>query len=359
MAATATLNWTPSITAGSYFVQYRVKGTEDWIIPNNEPNPTMNSFYHITGLEEGTLYEFKIVSECCDGSTEQIIEGATSCPPTDSLTVIPIPSTSFQLNWPAKLWAVEYNVYFKPQASLPYLVAPGSPVAPNGTATETLTIGGLEVGVTYEFAVEVVCASGVSSKVINIGTNPCPNITNLAVVFITNTANLTWNSSLSGQQFRVEFKKASDLNYTVWEASQTATTAAIPNLDYNTEYSFRVTGLCGAFTSNSLTVGGTVLCPPISNLANSTNLDDVTLTWDNGYAGQTVKIEHKVSTDMTWILDVDNYGPASSYTVMNLPLGFTYDFRVTGKCGNFEINSLTTQATLSCPSVTDLVAANV
>lgn len=354
---TAKITWAVDITKKEYFIQYRVKGTTDWIIPPGV-NPTMNSFYDIPGLVEGNDYEFRIIANCCEGSTEEIIERTTPCPPTTSLTASTVDNSTVGLVWPSVDWAIGYNVYYKVQGDPTYILALGSPVPPSGNITDTLNVTGLTPTITYEFAVEVICANGTSNKVITTHEIPCPPISNLVLGFTNNTANLSWTSTLPGQTFRVEYKKSTDSTWTVLP-NQNTTTASIPGLDYNQLYNFRVTGLCGTFPSNTLTADGQATCPPISNLTNSVDQDDVTLNWINGYSGQTVKIEHKVSTDSTWTLDVDNYGPASSYTVMNLPLGFTYDFRVTGKCGNFEINSLTTQATLNCPSVTSLTATNV
>jgi hypothetical protein len=93
-------------------------------------------------------------------------------------------------------------------------------------------------------------------------------------------------------------------------------------------------------------------------LTNVVTGDDVQLNWILGFPTQQVKIEYKISTDIAYTPEIDNLN-ASTYTITDLMPGYTYDIRVTGKCGTFEVNSLITQATLACPGVTNLTAVNI
>ena len=351
MAVTATLNWTPILSAENYFVQYRPLGSSVWLTPSGT-NPTMNSFYIIDGLTEGVTYEFKVTTECCDGSSDDIFEGTTNCPTVASLAVTVV-GQNFVLNWPAVDYTFGgYNVYYKETISSTWILHPDSP-----TTFNTQTITGLELATSYDFAVEVICEDAISTKFISTSIIPCPSVTNLVVSFTTNTANLGW-SGIVGQLYRVEYKRNIDPTFTVFAASQSGTTANITGLEYNVPYTFQVTALCDVTPAVPVQVGGTISCPPITMLTNVVTGQDVALNWILGFPTQQVKVEYKITTDSTYTLAVDNLN-ASSYTIMDLVPGYTYDIRVTGKCGTFEVNSLITQAIVACPGVTDLEAINL
>lgn len=351
MAVTATLNWTPILSAENYFVQYRQEGSSTWLTPEGV-NPTVNSFFVIDGLTEGTTYEFKVTTECCSGSSDDIFEGTTSCPATSPLNVTVL-GQNFVLDWTPVDYAFGgYNVYYKETSSPTWILHPDSP-----TTFDNQTITGLELATSYDFAVEVICNDNISLKSIASSIIPCPSVTNLVVSFTTNTANVGW-SGIAGQLYKVEYKRNVDPTFTVFAASQSGTTANITGLQYNVPYTFQVTALCDATPAIPVQIGGTATCPQITMLTNVVTEQDVALNWILGFPTQQVKVEYKITTDSTYTLAVDNLN-ASSYTITDLIPGYTYDIRVTGKCGTFEVNSLTTQAIIACPGVTDLEAINL
>lgn len=356
MPVTAQLRWKPNHSASSYFIRYREKGSTAWIIPLSG-NPTINSFYNILGLLEGTAYEFQITAECCEGTISEITTGTTACPPIEILAVT-TSNLAFNLTWPVVPWAVAYKIEYKARGAENFTEVVGSPLTQPSGPYASMLVADLALGLEYTFQIKVLCRNGLSmAKTIN-GTIPCPKVEDLRVTFTANTANLSWQPGTLDQRFFIEYKRQSDVAWITFNPDLGMTNISIPDLQYNTTYIFRVKGKCGAAFSENEQVIGASLCPPIANLSAAPNSTDVLLTWTLGYPGQTVKIERRKQGQTTWFVEADNLN-ASSKIISNLELGNIYEFKVTGKCGNFEINSLLANATLACPSIRDLFAENI
>lgn len=245
-------------TDGKYFIQYRIKGNVNWITPTPN-NPTINSFYDIENLVEGITYEFKVTTLCCDESEDIIVEYTTPCSPISNLNIL-IQGTNGILTWNNVSWAVSYTVKYKVSTSSVYINAPNSPVT-----SPTTQIPGLVIGTTYDFQVIVNCRNGVSIPINKQSTPTCPNIGGLNVVFVNNTANLTWNSTTT-QTFKVEYKKTSDSTWIVHQNGITQTNSSITGLDYGINYDFRVTAFCGLIQANILTQTIPSPCPSVTDL---------------------------------------------------------------------------------------------
>jgi len=169
----ATIQWDNDPNAISYFIQYRIVGSNYWITPN-ENNPTINNFYVVENIPYGALYEFKIIAETCETSCETILEVAAPCLITSNLIANPSGMGSMKLTWDTKPWAVSYAVKYKKSADATFITAPGSP-----TTGTTLTITGLDDGVSYDFMVQVNCQSGTSTGVQTTQPTACPDVTGL------------------------------------------------------------------------------------------------------------------------------------------------------------------------------------
>lgn len=350
--ANAVITWNSDITVGKFFISYRKSNESQWSVPTKD-NPTQNHFYTVEGLEDGQIYEFKITSECCNGSTDTIIEGKTLCKPTSNLIVLLQGQTSAVLSWDNVPWANSYRVRYRIEGNPSWTEIPGSPIIFNNTV-----ITGLTQGKTYEFGVSVVCNSGESSMITNKLLIPCPQISAPVLIINNNVATFSW-TGVSGGVYKVEYKKDTDITWTIAEASTTDTTININNLEFNQNYNFRVTILCGVDgVGNTLNINGSTNCPPISNLQGTSNVDVVTLTWTQGFLNQPVQVLYKRQDESTYTSYIDNY-TNSSIQISGLTLGYIYNFRVIGKCGSFEINTLNTDVTLMCPSVTGLTAENI
>lgn len=178
--ATATLTWAASAGAVTYLVQYKTVAAGSYTTFGTVGTTTAA----ITGLLEGTAYDFSITSNCTTGiSTPIVITGTTPCTDVSGLSVS-IPGTTANLSWTWIPEAVSYIINYKLHSLGSYTAASGSPLINPGSGPVTFSIVGLTAGNAYDFQVFVNCAVGTSTpgSVVS-GTSSCPTPGSLGVVF--------------------------------------------------------------------------------------------------------------------------------------------------------------------------------
>lgn len=178
---TANLNWTSASGAVSYKVEYRIAGTGSWTLFDPAVSGTSTL---IPGLQEGTIYDFRVTSNCTSGESSPIvITQATPCKDVEGLTANFV-GTSVTLSWTKKPNAVSYKVEYKLHSSGTYTEATGSPVSNAGAPDPvTITVPGLTSGTAYDFRVTVNCQEGASTGVVVSATSTCVAPTGLNVTF--------------------------------------------------------------------------------------------------------------------------------------------------------------------------------
>lgn len=90
-SAIAHITWGAVSGSTGYLVEYRVSNTSTWITPNNEPNPTLSTFYDLT-ITYNVSYDVKITSSgarCSPSSrTFQVFAPlGACCPPGYTLSI--------------------------------------------------------------------------------------------------------------------------------------------------------------------------------------------------------------------------------------------------------------------------------
>lgn len=179
---TGNLNWASASGAVSYKVEYRISGAGSWTLFDAAVTSTSLS---IPSLHEGTIYDFRVTSNCASGaSSPVIITQPTPCKNVEGL-VANFVGTSVTLNWTKKPYAVSYEVEYKLQSSGTYLVATGSPLSNSGaTDPVAITVPGLTSGSAYDFRVTVNCLEGTSTGSVVSATSTCIAPTSLVVTFV-------------------------------------------------------------------------------------------------------------------------------------------------------------------------------
>ena len=186
--ATGTITWAAASGAVTYIVQYKKHSDLSWTSWSGNPVIAPTTTAIVTGLNEGTSYDFKITNNCSSGSTTSSIFTIDS-PCTDTSIVSATPSgLSIILVWtriiPA---AVSYSVDWKLSSSGSY----GTPVVildPGSGSTISYTIGTcLSYGNIYDIRVKVNCFSSIypqSTPGATISaTLACPSPTGTGVIW--------------------------------------------------------------------------------------------------------------------------------------------------------------------------------
>jgi hypothetical protein len=117
-ATSANLTWTLGCAETNWEVAVQPAGSGT---PTTSGVPTTSTTYAVSGLTDGTIYEFYVRAACTPGSlysswTGPFIFSAPACTtlvsPADAATNVAMVSGAVQLTWAAALGATSYDVYF-------------------------------------------------------------------------------------------------------------------------------------------------------------------------------------------------------------------------------------------------------
>ncbi|MEP6845600.1 MAG: reprolysin-like metallopeptidase, partial [Panacibacter sp.] len=151
-ATSATVSWTAVTGATSYDVDYRVIGAGSW---TTGVAATASTSLNLTGLTQGTDYEFRVKTNCSFNNGQ-----FTSIPFTTLCSVAPtglsasaITNSTATLNWSAASGAASYKVDYKLTTESIWVRAT------NATTATSINIFNLIPGKTYDYRVRSNCAS--------------------------------------------------------------------------------------------------------------------------------------------------------------------------------------------------------
>ena len=187
----ATVSWTAVPGAVSYNLQWKPSSSSTWTTVNGIAT-TSND---LTGLTDGTTYQFQVQTVCSAGSssysTSTSFATLVSCGTPTDLTSSGITTTSATVSWTAVPGAVTYNLQWKPSSSSTWTTV-------NGITTTSNDLTGLTDGTTYQFQVQTVCSAGSSSYSTSTSFTTmvsCGTPTDLTSSGITNTtATVSWTA---------------------------------------------------------------------------------------------------------------------------------------------------------------------
>lgn len=264
----ATLTWA-SAGATAYTLQWRLSPSGSWTTVNG----LTDSNYPLTGLSQGTAYDFRVLSECgSDVSVYSAIATFTTtlpCPdalePNNSLAsagAVGIPGTvdaliaasgdedfySFTLAWTSNL-----NMNLSGLAGdydLELLDASGTQLSVSqagGTTSEYINYPGAAPGTYYAHVYGYGGAfSATQCYYLNIyaQVSACPTPAGLLAQNITySSALLSWSTLPDVTAFIVRWRRAVDVNWTNISNIQ-GNSYALSGLDPSTEYEFEVGSVC-------------------------------------------------------------------------------------------------------------------
>jgi hypothetical protein len=215
---------------------------------------------------------------------------ATTCGNPTGLTTSGITTTNANLSWTAVANATSYAVEYKLNTATTWTVFNAA------QTTTTASLTGLAAGTAYNWRVRATCASGAGAYVsANFTTTAaCANPTGLTSSGITtNTANLSWTAVANATSYAVEYKLNTAATWTVFNASQTTTTASLTGLTAGTAYNWTVRATCasgaGAYVSANFTttsIGPVTSCQnPLDNELNGTTAGAAVIPFNTNITG--------------------------------------------------------------------------
>jgi hypothetical protein len=341
----ATVSWTSVTNAINYAVDYKLNAAAIW---TNFSTAQTTTSANLTGLTQGSLYDWRVKATCTAGSGNTVAAQFTTtapfvCAAPTGLAASVITTTGASVSWSAVSGAASYAVDYKLSTATTW-----TSVATATTAT-TVAISGLTASTLYDYRISTNCgtngASGFTAAQFTT-TAPfvCAAPAGLAATGISATgATVSWTAVSGAASYAVDYKLNTS---TTWISAATATTTtsvAISGLTTSSLYDYRVSTNCGTngasgftaaqFTTIAASVCGTAF-EPNETIATAAAIS-------NGVTN---------SAAITTATDIDIFKittTATSSIVYNLvgPSGVDYDLTIFNSAGTQIGSSAGTTAT--------------
>ncbi|MFM1784387.1 MAG: hypothetical protein RLZZ579_664 [Actinomycetota bacterium] len=332
------LTWNaPSSDGGAsvsdYIIQYKVGS--NWV-PFTDGVST-NTFTVVTGLTNGTSYEFKVasVNSVGQGLFTSAISSSPATVPGAPTNLSPNKSgTSATLTWtaPASNGGAsisDYVVDFKLTSE-----ATWTSFSDSVTATTGATVTGLNSSSSYDFRVRTKNLAGLSAPVSTV---------NLVATNGDSQAALSWSAPNTGgatiTNYIVQYRIAGELAWTDINTNSTSTTRTVTGLANGQTYEVRVAAVVLDGNSNPIVSSYTstidiapFTVPSATSVSVSPGNQQLILSWlapsSNGSALTDYRIQYRVSGSATWITASDGVSTNLGYSIINLTNGTEYEVRV-------------------------------
>ncbi len=157
----ATVSWNAVTSALNYDVDYKLTTTSTW---THVATATTSTSVNITGLTQGTKYDWQVRATCSAGSGGYVSAQFTTlttvtCNAPTGLTASSINGTSATVKWTAVMGALNYDVDYKLITSSNWINKA------KGTSATSINLTGLTAGKQYDWRVRTNCAGTNGSSV--------------------------------------------------------------------------------------------------------------------------------------------------------------------------------------------------
>lgn len=264
--SSTTVSWSAVSGANSYDVDYKTNAASTWI---NAATATTSLSVDLSGLTAGTLYNWRVRTNCTSSSSNYVqanFTTATPPPPCGNPTGLSnttATQTSTTVSWNAVSGANNYDVDYKTSASSTWINA--------ATATTSLSVdlSGLTPGTLYNWRVRANCDAGAGSYVQASFTTAAPPVcgvpTGLSNTTPTETSTtVSWTAVSGADSYDVDYKTNAS---STWINAATATTSlsvGLNSLTAGTLYNWRVRTNCSFGSSSYAQSSFTTATPPIT-----------------------------------------------------------------------------------------------
>jgi hypothetical protein len=206
----ATVGWAAVSGAVSYDVDYKLSTSATW---TNAATATTATSVNITGLTQGSLYDWRVRATCTGGSGNYVAAQFTtatpaSCNAPTGLAASGITSSGASVSWSAVSGAANYDVDYKLSTSATWTSA-----AVATTATSA-SISGLTASTLYDWRVRANCtAVGLSSGYTQAQFTTTAVVANCVTAFEPNETQATAATITAGVANSAAINTATDNDY--------------------------------------------------------------------------------------------------------------------------------------------------
>lgn len=329
----------------------------------------MATSLNLTGLTQGTTYEFRVTAK--GNGTTYADSAASSTVEFTTLTKLATPgaptvtttTSAMTISWSAVTNATGYTIRYKKSTASSWTTVTST--------TTSKTISSLTSGDVYEVQVMATTTNAAyvnsdysSSTTATIKTQlatPSPSVT-----ATTTSLTVSWTAIANASSYEVYYKLSTATSYTKATTTSSTTSYSRTSLSSGVTYNFYVVAVgAGNYTNsaNSSIVSGTTktTLPAPTGLAVARTTNSLTASWSAVTNATNYTLRYKLSTATSWSTKTVT-GTSSSLT--GLAEGVQYDFAVMANgTGNYVSSAYSstvtakTKITLATP--TNLAASNV
>ncbi|MEO8112020.1 MAG: fibronectin type III domain-containing protein, partial [Ginsengibacter sp.] len=239
----ATVGWVAVPNAVSYDVDYKLTTTSTW---TNAATAIATTSKNISGLIQGTTYDWRVRANCSGGSGNYISAQFTTTLPCNApagLTTSSITSTSANISWSSAAGANSYDVEYKATSSSTWIGVV------SGTTATSASLGGLAASTSYDWRVRSNCSSGSSSfsstQFTTASAVGCADPSGLTASSITATsAVVSWSPVGGAIDYNVFYKATSVSGWSLGARNISGTSFMLSGLTASTNYTWRVKANC-------------------------------------------------------------------------------------------------------------------
>ncbi len=313
---------------------------------------------NITGLTQGTTYDWRVRANCSGGSGNYVSTQFTTTMPCNApigLTTSSITSNSANISWSSATGANSYDIEYKATISSTWISVA------TGTTSTSANLSGLAAATSYDWRVRSNCSSGSSSfssaQFTTATAGGCTDPIGLTASNITATsADVSWNPVGGAIDYNVFYKANSVNNWSLGARNINSTVFTLSGLSPSTDYTWRVKANCTSGGSSFIFAGFTTTAGATCNAPSGLTSSSVTSTgadvsWSAVSGANNYDVDYKLTTSSTWISAATST-PATSVSFSTLAPFTSYDWRVRANCSSgsssYSLAQFTTLTSTGC-----------
>ncbi len=313
----ALISWTNLVSADTFRIRYSVNNTQNYFWKDVNGSGAHNTM--LTGLAQGTTYQFQVSSKCVGVSspystsfTFTTLNTTVPCITPYNLNATAITNTSAQISWTNLVSADTFRIRYSVNGSMNYIWKDV-----NGAGGSSTNISGLVPATVYQFQVSSRC-SGVSSAYSNsyIFTTLSSSVACIVPYGLStnnissSSAFVNWTNLVVADTFRIRYSVNGTTNY-FWKdvnGGGGTTNAMLSGLSASTVFQWQVRSLCTASGSSSIyssPVIFTTLAARLASVDEGGLLHDVMVFPNPAHASATLRFNaDKASNALLSIFDL-------------------------------------------------------
>ena len=336
----ATVSWTAVASALSYDVDYKLTTDVTW---TNAATATASTSVNVTGLTQGTVYDWRVRATCSGGSGNYIAAQFTTtspatCGTVTGLTSSGITSSAATISWSALSGANNYDVDYKLTSSGTWTSA--------ATATTALSVNltGLTASSSYDWRVRANCTGATGAYATASFTTGAASTCGTA--FEPNETQATAASIVSGVTNSAAITTTTDIDY--YKIVTTATSNNVYNLvgPSGVDYDLYVYNSAGTQIGSGVGSTATETVSLTSQAAGTYYIKVIGYSGANSATCYTIKATATTVTSCQSAYDVSTNGTTAGAATIPFNTNITGLISPTGDIDNYKF-VITTAGTIT------------